>query len=222
MRSQDPTPRTEVRRKADRAHYTRDTIDAILDTALICHVGFVDDGTPVVLPTIHARVGDTLYFHGSPASRMLRHLKTGAEVCVTVTLIDGLVLARSAFNSSMNYRSAMVFGTARLVTDRDEKLAALREVTEHVIPGRWDEVRPITDKEMKATLVVALAIDEASAKVRTGPPHDEEDDEDLPIWAGVIPVETVAGVPVPDAASRDVLQEPGSVIRYRAGHAAES
>ncbi|MGD2051473.1 MAG: pyridoxamine 5'-phosphate oxidase family protein [Acidimicrobiia bacterium] len=217
MRPEGPTPRTEVRRKPDRADHTRDTIDAIIDTAPICHVGFVYGGDPVVIPTIHARVGDTLYFHGSPASRMLRHLKTGAEVCVTVTVVDGLVLARSAFHSSMNYRSAMVFGTGRLVEDPDEKSAALRALVEHVIPGRWEEVRPITDKEMKGTLVVAVAIDDASAKVRTGPPQDEEDDQALPIWAGVVPLETVAGAPIPDAASRDVLPEPGSVVRYRAG-----
>ncbi len=215
MHSEGTTPRAEVRRKADRADYTRGTIDAILDAAPICHIGFVDSGAPVVIPTIHARVGDTLYVHGSPASRMLRHMKAGAEVCVTVTLLDGLVLARSAASSSMNYRSVVVFGTARLVVDPEEKMAALQALTEHVLPGRWDEVRPVTEKELKGTTVVAVAIDEASAKVRSGPPIDEEEDEDLPIWAGVIPLRLVPGAPVPDAASRRGIPAPQSVAGYR-------
>jgi len=168
----------------------------------------------VVIPTIHARVGDTLYFHGSPASRMLRLMKSGAEVCIAVTLLDALVVARSAANSSMNYRSVVVFGTARLVAEPAEKVAALRALTEHVLPGRWDEVRPVTDQELKGTTVVAVGIEEASAKVRTGPPVDEDDDYDLPIWAGVLPLRLVPGAPLPDPARRGDIPVPGSVAGY--------
>ena len=194
---ESPTPRTEVRRLAERAIYDREVINAILDEAIVCHVGFAVEGSPVVIPTIHARVDDTLYFHGSPASRMLRSLKKGVAVSVAVTLLDGLVVARTPFHQSLNYRSVVVFGRARLVDDPDEKLAALQAVTDHVTPGRWEDSRPPTDTEVHGTLVLALPLDEASAKVRTGPPVDEEEDLALPHWAGVVPMSLVPGEPIP-------------------------
>jgi uncharacterized protein len=193
LRGRDRVPeRLRVKREPQRARYDRETVDAILDEALICHLGFAVDGRPYVIPTLHARVGDRLYVHGSAASRMLRHVATGAEVCVTVTLFDGLVLARSVFNHSVDYRSAMVFGRATLV-EGDEKVAALRALTEQLAPGRWDEARQPTAKELKATWILSLPLDEASAKVRTGPPEDEPEDLDLPVWAGVVPVHLAAG-----------------------------
>ena len=191
MRDRVPE-RLRVKREPQRARYDRETVDAILDEALICHLGFAVDGRPYVIPTLHARVGDRLYVHGSAASRMLRHVSTGAEVCVTVTLFDGLVLARSVFNHTVDYRSAMVFGRATLV-EGDEKVAALRALTEQLAPGRWDEARQPTAKELKATWILSLPLDEASAKVRTGPPEDEPEDLDLPVWAGVVPVHLAAG-----------------------------
>ena len=191
MRDRVPE-RLRVKREPQRARYDRQTVDAILDEALICHLGFAVGGRPYVIPTLHARVGDRLYVHGSAASRMLRHVATGAEVCVTVTLFDGLVLARSVFNHSVDYRSAMVFGRATLV-EGDEKVAALRALTEQLAPGRWDEARQPTAKELKATWILSLPLDEASAKVRTGPPEDEPEDLDLPVWAGVVPVHLAAG-----------------------------
>ena len=191
MRDRVPE-RLRVKREPQRARYDRETVDAILDEALICHLGFAVDGRPYVIPTLHARVGDRLYVHGSAASRMLRHVATGAEVCVTVTLFDGLVLARSVFNHSVDYRSAMVFGRATLV-EGDEKVAALRALTEQLAPGRWDEARQPTAKELKATWILSLPLDEASAKVRTGPPEDEPEDLDLPVWTGVVPVHLAAG-----------------------------
>lgn len=180
-----------MKREPQRARYDRETIEAILDEALICHLGFEVDGQPYVIPTLHARVGDRLYVHGSAASRLLRHLAGGAPVCVTVTLVDGLVLARSVFNHSVNYRSVVVFGTATVVED-DEKREALRALTEQLAPGRWDEARQPTEKELKATWILSLPLDEASAKVRTGPEEDEPEDLDLPVWAGVVPVHLAA------------------------------
>jgi nitroimidazol reductase NimA-like FMN-containing flavoprotein (pyridoxamine 5'-phosphate oxidase superfamily) len=182
-----PADRIRVKREPQRARYDRETIEAILDEALICHVGFEIDGQPYVIPTLHARVGDRLYLHGSAASRMLRHAAAGAPVCVTATLFDGLVLARSVFNHSVNYRSVVVFGVARLV-EGGEKREALRALTEQLAPGRWDESRRPTDQELKATSILSLPLDEASAKVRTGGPEDEPEDVDLPYWAGVVPV----------------------------------
>ena len=187
--------RTTVRRHPERGVYDRAAIDAILDEALHCHVGFVAEGRPFVIPTIHARNGDVLYLHGSPASRMLRTLGGGIDVCVTVTILDGLVLARSVYNHSMNYRSVVVLGNARPVEEREEKLSALAAIVEHVAPGRNADARPPSDKELAGTSVLALALDEASAKVRTGPPRDFDDDVTLPIWAGVIPLGLVAGAP---------------------------
>jgi uncharacterized protein len=192
--------RTKVRRLADRGRYDRDTIYAILDEALLCHVGFVVEGAPVVIPTIHWREGDSLYFHGSAASRMLRSLKTGVDACVTVTLLDGLVLARSAFHHSMNYRSVVIFGKAQVV-EGDEKLRALDALVEHVVRGRSKEMRPHKEIELKQTLVLSLPLEEASAKIRTGGPVDDEEDYALPVWAGVVPLRLMPGEPVAD---RDV------------------
>ena len=191
------TDRTKVRRLPKRGHYDRETIHGILDEALICHVGFVVGGSPVVIPTIHWREGDTLYVHGSSASRMLRSLKEGVDACVTVTLLDGLVLARSAFHHSMNYRSVVVFGKAREV-DGEEKLRALDSLVEHVMRGRSRDVRPPNEIEMRATTVLALPLDEASAKIRTGPPVDDDEDYALPVWAGVVPMKLTRGEPIAD------------------------
>jgi uncharacterized protein len=193
-----PTAKTQIKRLPKRASYDKAQVYSILDEGRVCHVGFVVDGQPYVIPTGYARVDDLLYLHGSAASRMLRALDEGAPVCVTVTLVDGLVLARSAFHHSVNYRSVVVLGRARLVTDPDEKLQALRSFTNHLVPGRWDEVRPPTDQELKATSVLVLPLAEASAKVRTGPPLDDEDDYSLPIWAGVVPARTEWCEPIPD------------------------
>ena len=206
MTTIEMTGRTKVRRLPKRGHYDRETIYAILDEALICHVGFVvasegasdGAGTPVVIPTIHWREGDTLYVHGSAASRMLRSLKGGVEACVTVTLLDGLVLARSAFHHSMNYRSVVVFGKAREVTG-EEKRSALEGLVEHVVRGRSRDARPPNEIELKQTLVLALPLEEASAKIRTGGPVDDEEDYAMPIWAGVVPLKLTPGEPVADA-----------------------
>lgn len=192
------TPRTTLKRLPQRGSFERQQINEILDEGFICHVGFVVNGQPIVIPTGYARVGDELIIHGSQASRMLRQLGQGIDVCVTVTLIDGLVLARSAFHHSMNYRSVVVFGHARVIEDREEKLAALTALSEHVIPGRWDEVREPNDRELQLTTVLTIPITEASAKIRTGPPVDDEEDYDLPVWAGVIPLQMIAETPVDD------------------------
>jgi nitroimidazol reductase NimA-like FMN-containing flavoprotein (pyridoxamine 5'-phosphate oxidase superfamily) len=181
-----------VKREPQRGVYDRETIDAILDEALVCHLGFAVDGQPYVIPTLHARVGDLLYVHGSAASRMLRHAASDARICVTVTLLDGLVLARSVFNHSIDYRSVVVLGTPTLVEDVDAKREALQAFTEHIAPGRWEEARQPTDQELKATWILSLPLDEASAKVRTGPPEDEPEDMDLPVWAGVVPIHLAA------------------------------
>ena len=209
------TPRTTVKRLAERGHYESDTVKAILDEALICHVAFTVDGKPVVIPTIHTRVGDTLYFHGSPASRMLRSLKDGVEACVCVTLLDGLVLARSAFHHSMNYRSAVIFGTAREVTDRSEKLQALDALVEHVARGRSRDARKPNETEIRKTLVLALPIAEASAKIRTGPPVDDEEDYGLPVWAGVLPLRTVPEAPIADERLMGGVTVPDYISKYK-------
>ena len=184
-----PSERSRIRRLPERGSYERATIDSILDEALICHVGFLDSaGRPVVIPTIHARIGDVLYLHGSPASRMLRSMKSGQNVSVAATLVDGIVLAKSQFHHSLNYRSVVVFGPTREVTDPDEKTAAFRAIVEHLVAGRWGGARQPDEKESKGTMVVAVDIEDASAKQRSGPPGDDETDLDLPHWAGVIPV----------------------------------
>jgi len=193
-----PTPRTRINRLPKRGDYSRETIYSILDAAFLCHVGFVVEGQPYVIPTGYGRSGDTLYLHGSAASRMLRTLAGGVDVCVTVTLLDGIVLARSAFHHSMNYRSVVMLGRAVPVEGEAEKTEALRVISEQIAPGRWDHVRKPTQQELKATAVLALPIAEASAKIRTGPPVDEEEDYTLDVWAGVLPLKLRAGEPVPD------------------------
>jgi nitroimidazol reductase NimA-like FMN-containing flavoprotein (pyridoxamine 5'-phosphate oxidase superfamily) len=193
-----PSQRTKVRRAPARAAYDRATIDAVLDEGLVAHLAFAVDGQPYVIPTLHARVGDTVYVHGSAASRMIRTLTAGAPACLTVTLVDGIVLARSAFHHSMNYRSVVVLGEARAVADPAELLAVLEAFTEKLVPGRWEEVRRPAAKELKGTRVLAMSLDEASAKMRTGHPVDDEEDYALDVWAGVIPLGLAAGAPIAD------------------------
>jgi nitroimidazol reductase NimA-like FMN-containing flavoprotein (pyridoxamine 5'-phosphate oxidase superfamily) len=192
------TARTRIRRLPKRAHYDRATVHAVLDAGVLCHVGYVIDGQPYVTPTCHWRHGDRLYWHGSSASRMLRHLKQGVPACVTVSHLDGFVLARSGFHHSINYRSVMALGRAQLVPD-DAKADALEDFVERLFPGRWDELRPPTAQELKATTVLWMDLDEVSAKVRAGPPVDDEEDYALPVWAGVLPVTSGFGSPEPDA-----------------------
>jgi uncharacterized protein len=191
------TAKTRVRRLPKRGHYDRATVHAVLDAGVVCHVGYAIDGQPYVTPTSYWRNEDRLYWHGSSASRMLRHLKQGVPVCVTVTHIDGFVLARSGFHHSVNYRSVMALGTAQLVPD-EAKLAVLEDFVERLFPGRWPELRPPTRQEIKATTVLWMDLDEVSAKIRTGPPIDDEEDYALPVWAGVLPLVTSAGRPEPD------------------------
>lgn len=193
-----PTDRTRVRRD-DRARYDRESIHSVLDEAVFCHVGIVDEGRPVVIPMLHARLDDRLLLHGSPATRLFRLLKAGPEICVTATVLDGLVLARSAFHHSANYRSVVVFGRPEPVTDLEERRQALDALTDRLVPGRRRELRPMTEKEIRGTAMVRLDITEASGKVRHGPPIDDEEDLDWPVWAGVLPVMTNFGIPVPDA-----------------------
>jgi nitroimidazol reductase NimA-like FMN-containing flavoprotein (pyridoxamine 5'-phosphate oxidase superfamily) len=215
---QIPSARTRVVREADRAVYDRETVYRILDEGFLCHVGFAMDGQPFVIPTSYGRKGASLYIHGSAASRMLRQMKEGVPVCVTVTLLDGLVLARSVFNHSMNYRSVVVLGKATLVDDPEEKLAALRALSEHILPGRWDDSRQPNERELKATSVLRVPIEEFSAKVRTGPPIDDAEDYSFPTWAGVIPLEMKAGEPIDDErllAGRSVPEYARSYTRKR-------
>lgn len=209
-----PTERTRVVREPHRGVYDREAAYQILDEGFICHVGFVLEGQPFVIPTGYGRSGDNLYIHGSAASRMLRNLDKGVPVCVTVTLLDGLVLARSIFNHSMNYRSVVVLGTAMVVDDPEEKLAALRALSEHILPGRWAESRQPDEKELKATLVMHLPINEFSAKVRQGPAIDDEEDYAFPTWAGVIPLEMLAGKPVDDERLMTGQAIPGYAAHY--------
>lgn len=212
-----PTPRTQVKRLPNRASYDRTQVHAILDEGLVCHLGFVVNGQPFVIPTAYGRIDDQIYIHGSPASRMLTSLEQGVEVCLTVTLLDGLVLARSAFHHSMNYRSVVVFGTATRVDDAGEKLTALEAFTDHVVPGRWAEVRPPSSQELIGTLVLALPIAEASVKVRTGPPIDAAADYALPVWAGEIPLKMTAEEPIVDPQSDSGAELPDSVANYHRG-----
>jgi nitroimidazol reductase NimA-like FMN-containing flavoprotein (pyridoxamine 5'-phosphate oxidase superfamily) len=192
------TRRVTVRRRAGRGKYDRATIDAILDQGKFAHVGIATDRQPFVIPMLYARNGDRVYVHGSPLSRLVKNLAAGAPMCLTVTLLDGMVLARSAFHSSMNYRSVVILGQGREVSDRAEKLEALRMIVDHVVPGRSGDARGPSDKELKATEVVAISIDEASAKIRTGPPVDDAEDYELAVWAGEVPLSLIAGAPVPD------------------------
>jgi uncharacterized protein len=208
--------RVRLRRKRERGSYEREVIDAILDEALIAHLGIVDErGQPFVIPTLHARGGDVVYCHGSVASRTLRALASGAPACLTVSLIDGLVLARSAMHHSANYRSAMLIGQARIVADQEEKRVALRAIVEHIVPGRWDDVRAPSENELSATAVLALPIDEASAKVRSGGPVDDDEDYTLPAWAGVIPLRSQMDTPEPDPRLREGIATPSYVTNYR-------
>jgi uncharacterized protein len=208
------TSRNQIKRLPQRGQYDRSVIHQILDEGLVCHLGFSVEGQTFVIPTAYGRIDDFLYIHGSPASRMLQSLQSGIEVCVTVTLLDGLVLARSAFHHSMNYRSVVIFGTATVVQSFEQKVEALRSFTEHVVPKRWAEVRQPTRPEILGTLVLALPLAEASAKIRTGGPIDDEPDYALPVWAGVIPLSLAAGTPLPDARLPADIPLPGSVQYY--------
>lgn len=205
------TERTRVVRLPKRGAYDRETINAILDEAFICHVGFVVDGQPYVVPTAYGRIGDDLYIHGSSASRMLRELSKEVDVCVTVTLVDGLVLARSAFHHSINYRSVVILGKATLVEDAEEKDRSLEAITEHIVHGRWPDIRWPNELELKATSVLKLPISEASAKVRTGPPIDDEEDYEMNVWAGVLPLSIAYGEPIADPRLADGVAIPGHV-----------
>ena len=209
------SPRTTVKRLPKRGVYDKDAVYAILDEGLVCHVGFAVEGQPYVIPTAYVRIGDTLYVHGSAASRMLKSLADGIPVAVTVTLLDGLVLARSAFHHSMNYRSAVLLGTARLVEDAGEKARVMDAIVEHIVPGRGAEARSPNPNELKATSVLALPIEEGSAKVRTGPPIDDAEDMGLPVWAGVLPLRLAAGEPVADLALAAGTPVPAYVSGYR-------
>jgi len=209
------TERTKLKRLPKRGHFDRETVYGILDEGFICHVGFAPEGQPVVIPTGYARAGDNLYIHGSQASRMLRTLSGGVDACVTVTLIDGLVLARSAFHHSMNYRSVVIFGRATPVEEREDKLAALLALSEHIVRGRWADVREPTEQELRQTTVLSMPILEASAKVRTGPPLDDEEDYAMPIWAGVLPLRLETGRPIKDPRLPDGIQIPEYVLTYK-------
>jgi nitroimidazol reductase NimA-like FMN-containing flavoprotein (pyridoxamine 5'-phosphate oxidase superfamily) len=210
-----PTDRTRVVREPHRGAYDRETIYAILDEAFVCHVGFSVEAQPYVIPTMFARVADAVYFHGSAASRMLRNLAAGLPVCLTVTLTDGIVLARSVFNHSMNYRSVVALGNAVLVEDAIEKVAALRAFTEKILPGRWNEARQPSEKELKATSILRLPLTEASAKLRVGPPEDDAEDYALRVWAGVIPLQLVAKTPIRDARCDASIPTPLYAEKYR-------
>jgi nitroimidazol reductase NimA-like FMN-containing flavoprotein (pyridoxamine 5'-phosphate oxidase superfamily) len=212
--SETPSTRTRVVREPQRAIYDREAVYRILDEGFICHVGFVIDGQPFVIPTSYGRSGDTLYIHGSAASRMLRNLDQGVPVCITVTLLDGLVLARSIFNHSMNYRSVVILGTATVVQDPAEKLEALQRLSEHILPGRWAESRQPNEQELKATFALRVPIDEFSAKVRQGPPMDDEDDYSFRTWAGVIPLRTIPGQPVADDRCDPAIPIPAYASAY--------
>lgn len=209
-----PSTRSTVRRLDELAHYDPATVHAVLDAGLVAHVGVLHEGAPVVIPMAYARTGELVYLHGSGASRIMRALRTGDPMCLTVTIVDGIVLARSAFNMSMQYRAVVVHGRARPVDDPDERLSAFRAIMDHVVPGHWDHVRPPNDRELRQTLVVAVDLAEASAKVSSGPPGDEPDDLGLPLWAGVLPLRTVAGEPRADEHVPEGLLPPPSVRGY--------
>jgi uncharacterized protein len=209
------TERTKLKRLPARGHFDRETVYGILDEGFICHVGFAPQGQPFVIPTGYARVGDKLYIHGSQASRMLRTLSGGLDACVTVTIIDGLVLARSAFHHSMNYRSVVIFGRAEIIEEREAKIAALVALSEHIVRGRWVDVREPNEEELIKTTVLELPLVEASAKIRTGPPLDDEEDYALPIWAGVVPLKLDAGEPINDPRLGEGIEVPEYARNYR-------
>jgi nitroimidazol reductase NimA-like FMN-containing flavoprotein (pyridoxamine 5'-phosphate oxidase superfamily) len=209
------TDRTKLKRLPKRGHFDRETVYGILDEGFICHVGFAPEGQPFVIPTGYARVEDNLYIHGSQASRMLRTLSGGLDACVTVTIVDGLVLARSAFHHSMNYRSVVILGRATLVEDPDEKITALIALSEHIIRGRWADVREPNEQEMRATTVLSMQLEEVSAKIRTGPPLDDEEDYALPVWAGVVPLKLEAGEPIKDPRLPEGIEIPDYARNYK-------
>ncbi len=211
----NPTKRTQLGRLPNRGSYDPEAINAVLDAAFLAHVGFQVNGQPLVIPTLYGREEDKLYLHGSAASRMLRELETGVPACVCVTIVDGLVLARSAFHHSMNYRSVVAFGTARKLEDPEQKTRALRIISEHLIAGRWNDVRQPTAKELKATSVLEFAMEEASAKIRTGPPVDDEEDYNLPVWAGVLPLRLEEKAPIPDPRMAEDAVVPQYIVRAR-------
>lgn len=210
----EPTERTRVVREPHRGHYDRETIDKILDEGFVCHVGFAVEGQPYVIPTLYARIGDAIYFHGSAASRMLKTIDAGVPACITVTLVDGIVLARSVFNHSMNYRSVVALGKAKVIMDPAEKLEAMRAFTEKLIRGRWNDARQPNEQELRATSILRMPLTEVSAKVRTGLPLDDEPDYALPIWAGVVPLRLVPGTPERDEKCDPALPVPAYAARY--------
>ena len=222
MENFEQTARTTLKRLPKRGHFERETIYRILDEGFVCHVGFVLDGRPFVIPTGYGRAGDQLYIHGSAASRMLRTLREGVDVCVTVTLLDALVLARSSFHHSMNYRSVVVFGRAEVVEDEDEKMEALRVFTDHIMRGRWEEARLPNRSELRQTMVLALPLAEASAKIRTGPPIDDEEDYELPVWAGELPLRLVTGEPIADPRLNEGIEQPEYMRDYERPQAEET
>lgn len=217
MTTYERTPQNRVRRIPERGRYDSASIDPIVDAALVCHVGFVQDGQPFVIPTLHARDGDSVLLHGATTSRLIQHVAAGHPVCITVTLVDGIVLARSVFHHSINYRSAVLFGRGALIEEPDARMAALERFTERLLPGRWDDVRPPNPQEFKATAVVRVAIESASAKLRSGPPGDDPEDLELPCWAGVLPVQTGFGAPLPDPALPPDTPLPGYLRDYMRG-----
>ena len=214
MTNFDKTHLNRVRRMSERGHYDASTIYPIIDEALICHVGFIEDGRPFVIPTIHARIGDAIVIHGAKASRLLKHAGAGNELCVTVTILDGLVMARSVFHHSMNYRSVVLFGKGELIDDPDARLQAMTAVTEHIMPGRWADARGPNELELSATTIVRMPIEMASAKVRTGPPGDDDEDYGLDVWAGVIPIHQHIGQPLDDPKRTHDVAVPDYIRRY--------
>ncbi|HJZ48956.1 MAG TPA: pyridoxamine 5'-phosphate oxidase family protein [Roseiflexaceae bacterium] len=210
------TSRNKVKRLPERGHYDAATIYPIIDAALICHVGFVLDGQPFIIPTLHARRGDTILLHGAKGNRLLRHIQSGGEVCISVTLMDGIVLARSVFHHSINYRSAVLFGKGAVIADDQARLQALEAFTERLIPGRWRDVRQPNEVELKQTTIVAVPIESASAKIRNGPPKDEAEDYDLPVWAGVLPLQHAAGMPIADPQLKPGVELPDYIRDFDA------
>ena len=217
----DKTTLNRVRRMPERGHYDADTIYPIIDAALICHLGFVEDGRPFVIPTMHARMGDALVLHGAKASRLLKHAAAGNDLCVTITILDGLVMARSVFHHAMNYRSAVLFGKGELIDDPADRMHAFEVLTEHIMPGRWADARLPNDQELSATTLVRMPINIASAKVRTGPPVDDDDDYVLDIWAGVVPIRQQMSTPLADPKRTHDVAVPGYVQRYWQANAAK-
>ena len=216
MKTYPISNRNRVKRISNNSDYSKETVHAIIDEALFCHLGIIHDGKPVVIPTIHARMGDHIVFHGSNASRLLK-ISNNNEICVTITLLDGLVMARSLFNSSMNYRSAVIFGKGEIIKDHDERMAAFKSITDHIAPGRWDDARQPNNSELKQTSVVRMPIDEASAKISVGPPDDEDEDYALDYWAGVIPINQTYGEPESDPILQEGITIPDYLKNYCRG-----